>query len=266
MRKAVLVGINNYPDPDARLAGCVNDVLGLRERLVTACEFRGENVRCLTDKRATKDAILLRLQWLLQGAKKGDELIFLFSGHGSQVVDRTEDEVNDHEDEILCPYDYDDLWEDPLSDDELGAMFSHDAGEAHLTVLLDSCHSGTATRGVHRSIGKTKSVRPPIDIAMRAQQSRAVTQRRFLDIQPGMTHLLVAGCRSDQTSSDAKIGGRPGGAFTTCLLQQLCDGGAAQTWLQAVEGTNALLVAEGFAQVAQLEGPAARMNGYPFVS
>ena len=50
-----------------------------------------------------------------------DSLYFIYSGHGSQVEDSSEDE-GEKLDEILCPYDCDLWWNDPLSDDVLAKI------------------------------------------------------------------------------------------------------------------------------------------------
>ena len=119
MRKALLVGINRYPDPRNELKGCVNDVRQMAETLKTRYGFPGDgNMRILTDARATTKAILDGLAWLAAGTSPGDSLVFHYSGHGSQVPDKHGDEA-DRLDEILCPYDLD--WDHPLTDDDLAA-------------------------------------------------------------------------------------------------------------------------------------------------
>ncbi len=118
MKKALLVGINRYPDPGNELKGCINDVRQMAETLKTRYGFPGDgNMRILTDARATTKAILDGLAWLAAGASPGDSLVFHYSGHGSQVPDRNGDETTDRLDEILCPYDLD--WDHPLTDDDL---------------------------------------------------------------------------------------------------------------------------------------------------
>ncbi len=112
MKKALLVGINRYPDPDNELKGCVNDVRQMAETLKSRYGFPGDgHMRILTDARATTKAILDGLAWLTAGASPGDSLVFHYSGHGSQVPDKHGDETTDRLDEILCPYDLD--WEHP---------------------------------------------------------------------------------------------------------------------------------------------------------
>ena len=120
MKKALLVGINRYPDPRNELKGCVNDVRQMAETLKSRYGFAGDgNMRILTDARATTKAILDGLAWLTAGASPGDSLVFHYSGHGSQVPDKHGDETTDRLDEILCPYDLD--WDHPLTDDDLAA-------------------------------------------------------------------------------------------------------------------------------------------------
>ena len=145
MKKALLVGINRYPDPSNELKGCVNDVRQMAETLKSRYGFPGDgNMRILTDARATTKAILDGLAWLTAGASPGDSLVFHYSGHGSQVPDKNGDETTDRLDEILCPYDLD--WDHPLTDDDLAAACAGVPQGALLTVILDCCHSGTGLR------------------------------------------------------------------------------------------------------------------------
>ncbi|HEY5190527.1 MAG TPA: caspase family protein, partial [Candidatus Deferrimicrobium sp.] len=59
MKKALLVGINRYPDPGNELKGCVNDVRQMADTLKSRYGFAGDgNMRILTDARATTKAIL----------------------------------------------------------------------------------------------------------------------------------------------------------------------------------------------------------------
>ena len=77
MNRALLVGINNYPDPN-KLSGCVNDVTDTAAFLVAKCGFAHDDIRLVTDERATAKNILDRLGWLLTGLMKGDRIFFQF--------------------------------------------------------------------------------------------------------------------------------------------------------------------------------------------
>ena len=171
--RALLVGINKYKMANSDLSGCVNDVTNVRDSLLKFFGFKIDDIRVITDDRATKKAIMERLTWLVKGAKAGDRLLFHFSGHGSQVRDRDGDELKDKMDEILCPHDMD--WDGTyIVDDELRKVFSGLPKGCALEVLLDSCHSGTGTRELMglsqlppEQSFKPRFLPPPADILCR---------------------------------------------------------------------------------------------------
>lgn len=122
-KKALLVGINKYKIPGADLNGCVNDVTNVRNVLLKYFGFTTKDIRVVVDERATKKNIISRLNWLVDKTKAGDSLLFHYSGHGSQVVDRDGDELKDKMDEIICPHDMD--WDrNFITDDELNSIFN----------------------------------------------------------------------------------------------------------------------------------------------
>ncbi|MEI8079727.1 MAG: caspase family protein, partial [bacterium] len=69
-------------------------------------------------------------------------------------------------------------------------------------------------------------------------------------------HLLLSGCRDNQTSADAVFNGKPGGALTTSLVQALTVQ-PQQAWLTLHDAIKKALRAGGFDQVPQLTGPRA---------
>ena len=71
-RRALLVGINNYPQEADRLEGCVNDAY-LMSSTLQECGFEPESIRVCFDDRATCQGIKERLRWLLDDPRPGDE-------------------------------------------------------------------------------------------------------------------------------------------------------------------------------------------------
>ena len=144
MKKALLVGINDYPGTQNDLMGCVNDITNVYDVLVKYYGFKPSDVTLLADKRATTKAILDALGKLIASGSSGDTLVFHYSGHGSQVADPEGDEA-DGKDEIICPYDFD--WDKSyIKDDDFARIFKDLKKGVTLEVILDSCHSGTGTR------------------------------------------------------------------------------------------------------------------------
>lgn len=258
--KALLVGVNKYKMPGANLNGCVNDVTNVRDILLKHLGFTVSDIRVIVDERATKKAIVERLKWLVKNAKSGDRLLFHFSGHGSQIRDREGDELKDGLDEILCPHDMD--WDGTyITDDELGKIFSGLPKGSNLEVLLDSCHSGTGTRemmgisGLPQELSfKQRFLQPPIDIQCRVDEDLNI--KKLLRGGNPWNHVLFAGCKENQTSADANIGGSYNGAFTYYFCKHFREGQGNMTRAELLKRVRASLKFNGFTQVPNLECPA----------
>jgi hypothetical protein len=279
-KKALLVGINRYPDPRNNLKGCVNDALLMSKVLREQYGFQTRDVRLLTDSRATTAAIRSGLEQLVSGARPGDSLVFHYSGHGTQVRDIHGDELSDGLDEIICPYDLD--WDAPFTDDDMGDICSKVPAGAMLTVILDCCHSGTGLREYNRPDlpVRYRFLAPPVDIRHRAESrienrgiDRSVTMsgpdrnlrvRRFGTSMANGATVLIAGCRDDQLSADAWIDGDYHGALTYYLWGSLRAAGWNLTCRKLLAATAAELKAHNFGQVPQLEGPSKLLAGPVF--
>jgi uncharacterized caspase-like protein len=84
--KALLVGINKYPDPRNELRGCINDILDMEHLIAeTNKVYAKQYIKKLTDRQATKKEIVSQIKWLVEGAAPGDQLLFHYSGHGAQA-------------------------------------------------------------------------------------------------------------------------------------------------------------------------------------
>lgn len=271
-RKAFLVGINRYPDPRNNLKGCVNDVLLMAKTLKEQYGFDGKEIRLLTDERATTAAIRSGLEQLVAGAKPGDSLVFHFSGHGTQVRDLDGDELKDDLDEIICPYDLD--WDHPFTDDDMAAICRTVPKGVLLTVILDCCHSGTGLREfLNPDLPiRYKFIPAPVEVRHRSESGienrgidRSVTftgpdkgmpVRKFGLSLSKTNAVLIAGCRSNQTSADAWIDGDYHGALTYYLWRSMRAAKWKTTYRQLLAATGEALADHNFDQVPQLEGPA----------
>ncbi|MCG8413611.1 MAG: caspase family protein [Pseudomonadales bacterium] len=162
--KAFLCGINAYPTESDRLYGCVNDVYLMNE-LLQDCGFSETDIRLLLDERATADRIMERLEWLVKNARPGDNLIFYYSGHGTQVASYGEFERVDILDECLVPVDFDyDKRETWILDDHIYHLYSQLPYGTRLVLIFDCCHSGD----IYRNGGRVaRGLVPPADIRHR---------------------------------------------------------------------------------------------------
>ena len=229
-KKALLIGLNEYSDGKNSLRGCVNDVEQVKGLLKTYYGFSDDAIKLLVNSQATKAGIQAGLDWLTTGSQAGDVLIFHYSGHGSQVADNGNDEL-DGADEIIIPYDHD--WNNPLRDDDLKAAFDRIGPGVSLTVMMDCCHSGTGNRPVPPADADTtrlpisRYLAPP-DVVTAAIKFLANLRNlfrprtnRFQVVKTAENNVLVAACRDDQTSADAYIANDFHGAFTWYLAEAI---------------------------------------------
>jgi len=269
-RRALLVGINDYRGL-SDLRGCINDISNMRNVLKTYLGFGNNDIRVLADARAGKEAILHRLRYMVRLAEPGDYMVFHYAGHGAQVRDRNNDELDDGMDEILCPWDF--SWDGCfILDDDLDEIFSKLPKDCLLEVFLDCCHSGTATRGiatenissscsVSKSDGVPKSrfLDPPPDIQFRYEGDedelplRGFTSGNRSGMRSTLNHILWSASRSDQPSADARIEGTYNGAFTYYLCKHIRDTGGDISRRNLLERVRNSLRHNSYHQVPQLE-------------
>jgi hypothetical protein len=265
------IGVNNYPGTHMDLAGCVNDA----DDWAVELQARGFEVTRLLDDEATKAAMVDAFRSVIGAAEKGDIVVITFSGHGTYVPDLNGDEV-DGLDEALCPYDIQTGGE-ALIDDEIHTLFAARKPGVRLVLISDSCHSGTVTRAVGADPDSDDLPRarflpmgnwlPPDRLPRGASgkplSSVAVTSggSPFVKaLSRGAGDLLLAGCREgpNNFSYDARIKGRPNGAFTYYALKALKvlpAGASYADWHAAITPT--YLPSVNYPQSPQIVGNAA---------
>ena len=163
-KHALIIAVGDYPVSSGwDVISSTNDVDIMKSALIKQ-GFIEEDIVILKDSFATKEGICQELENLAQNTNSGDVVVIHFSGHGQQIMDNNgnNDEIDNY-DESIIPYDAksrfntDYKGENHLRDDELMILIDNirkklgDKGD--LLVILDSCHSGTATRGLSKSRG-----------------------------------------------------------------------------------------------------------------
>jgi hypothetical protein len=273
---AICVGQNSYAPASGvtPLNGCVNDALLIGEMLRMAGFHK---VRQVHNEAATQTGILGRLEDAVASLREGDYLVFWNSSHGYQVTDRSGDELYDYKDEAICTWDTDPRA--PLTDDKFAQILTRAHPGAFVFFGSDSCHSGTLTRASASGSADHRQPRrwiPPEDIRFRSGEpiinlgdyvrgmsqpepaSAPVRPFGLLGREPeALRHVLLSGCRAEQVSWDAKLGGRFHGAmtyhFAIAVLRAWQQGSAityGEAHRQACEG----IIEARFDQTPQLEG------------
>jgi metacaspase-1 len=162
-RRALLVGINAYPNPANRLDGCVNDVY-LISAVLQESGFAPEDIRVVLDDRATAAGIRDRLAWLLDDARAGDQRCFFYSGHGAQLPGYGADGKPDRLHSCLVPYDFAWNGETAITDDQFDDYYSQLPYDVRFVIVLDCCYSGGMVRG---GAARVRGIDPPDDIRHR---------------------------------------------------------------------------------------------------
>jgi hypothetical protein len=150
---AITSGINDYGgERDLQFAA------GDATRLAKTLENNKSNVKLvdnLINSDATHTNIIKKIKEVSKYLKSNDTLLFTYSGHGAQIKDLNSDE-SDGLDEVLCTYGFD--WKDNLlSDDTISDLSSFIPDNCGFELILDCCHSGTATKGLDKYIRSLKN-------------------------------------------------------------------------------------------------------------
>ena len=146
-RWALIVSVNEYEGgSDAPLLGPGNDMEELCRLLTRRFGLPERHVLRLHGPDATRAGMLAGFEALRQRGTADGQLIFAYAGHGAFIADQDPDEEPDGQDETLCPWDH--ATAGDLRDDHLEDLYAGWLGTgAWVTVLLDSCHSGSSMRG-----------------------------------------------------------------------------------------------------------------------
>jgi hypothetical protein len=236
---ALLVGIDRYPTKP--LTGCVNDVHAWRRYLE---EWAGDEDRLslevLVNEEATRQAILEGFRGGLGRAGERDTAFFCFSGHGSQEVAPEpwcQEEPGGLSETLVAVDSRVERGLD-IADKELAVLIAEVArGGAHVAVLLDSCHSGTATRDPEdeipvRRMESSKWRRPAGsywfegDASVPGELDGAGGWR----VLPSGPHVLLAACEDYQKAIECTMDGKRHGLFSYCLLDTLARLGPGRSY------------------------------------
>lgn len=169
-KHALIIAIGDYPQesywPDI---SSKNDVHHIQSALLKL-GWNQENIINIQDAQATQKGIIESLNILQSKIKKGDIVFIHYSGHGQQVLDDNGDEI-DNLDEAIVPYDSPMAFEKGvyegerlIRDDFIGvstkAMRKILGPKGQVILILDSCHSGTGTRGMGKVRGTDRIMAP----------------------------------------------------------------------------------------------------------
>ena len=193
---AILVGVWDYENPNLQLEAPPND-LKLVEAVLSAHGVTQGQMHILTNP--SKAQIQRKFRELSRRLTSADSLLFYFSGHGTQIIDKLGtfpgDEAKgrypDRNDEALLPVDAD--LASPrtyLLDDELNILLQ-ELPTQQVSCIIDTCYSGDILREIR--LGRPKGT-PATDtptVVVRPTQTVSHTED-ILDESADFALLLAA--------------------------------------------------------------------------
>lgn len=282
VKRALVIAIADYPDGTGWTdLSSANDVPLIRHVL----EVQGfTDVRVLSDGEATRDGIEAAMADLVARSKPGDVVVVHYSGHGATLRDNDGDELDGY-DEALVPHGARltlrdgettaDVAPGYLRDDDLGqqvlALRRRAGREGHVTVWLDACHSGTATRnaagpkprGTLTPVGEERRATPPDPLADTGEaggmleQAIALRSRGAGGSENLASLVVLSASRHDQLNYetvDERQGNTPVGSLSLALNHTLASVGPRTTYRMVFEEIRARIAADHPHQTPQIEG------------
>lgn len=256
-KKALCIGINDYPGKVNDLKGCVNDCRGWADLLRNTFNF--DNVQIIEDSFAKKNNVVSKMKKIIGSASAGDVVVITFSGHGTSVADKSGDE-QDGRDEALCLYD------NLLIDDTIQKIIRSLPEDVQFTLISDSCHSGTVTRSwVDHKDNNEPSPRyiAPTDQDFAKKLPELEVKKRVFVPQDNMREILVSGCKATEYSYDARFNGKPMGAMSYNAINVLKEQPHI-TYNEFYAKLRQRLPSNQYPQTPQLEGSDTNKNEYMF--
>lgn len=234
------VGINNYLNNTnpanckicrergiKNLTGCLNDLDTITSLFKKYYGFRQEHIIQLRDQQASRAAILNQFAQLQSITKRGDLLVFFYSGHGSYEYEKADDNqqrTGKGYRNTLLPADVIVPGVPDLNSAELNSIFAGFAKKGVvLTVITDCCHSATNTRG--NSVVDTDSSREVLPSQELSNlPNRAMGNTIRLDQLGALT---LGACQDNELAVETMASGKIYGAFTIALCRSVTE------WSQA---------------------------------
>src|SRR5712692_1768831 len=291
---ALLIGINYYL-PNAlphgsyqSLEGCVRDITEVERFLRSTLHLPDMQIVKLQASRGRKGPRETREQWptyenmvaafqnITQMAQAGDQVYIHYSGHGGRAKTQFPELKGEHGfDEALVPMDIGYPTTDYLRDVEIARLLKTmiDRGLI-VTVVLDSCHSGSATRGGGDRVRGLPTIDPTIRPSQNLVATREVLIETWHQLHGGTSrgfmlgsgwlpevkdYVLLAACRATESAYEHSFSGvGKHGVLTYWFLDALKQLTPGLTYKQLHDRMVAKVHSEFVLQTPQLQGDGAR--------
>lgn len=226
-KRALIIAVGAYPkESEWMQISSLNDVPLIKQSLLEN-GFLENDIQLLLNENATKKGIEDALSKLLSISLPGDIVVIHYSGHGQQIADDNGDEVDD-KDEAIVPYDaypyYSDTYkgEKHLRDDEIGKIINNFRNKlgpnGQLLILLDSCHSGSSTRGGRCRGGKPVFAPPGWKPKSNKEDSNEAFDGVVLS-KTAAPFVIISGASADESNQEYQDHGSLSYSFSKAMSE-----------------------------------------------
>ena len=229
---ALLVGINEYPNPRHHLEGCIRDIKNVQSYLDVFCQDNNYDFDALVlkDNEATREGIIKGFKHF-ETAEETDICFFMYSGHGSRCLAPPElkhFEADGYLETVVC-YDSRNEGGKDLIDKEISWLIwnvTKNKNGLHFLVIMDCCYSGTLTRtqfGLD-DFSLPKEIKGRINYRSIKEFlgfEDYFEENESLFSSPVGRHVLLSAARDNQTAKEVFINKKRHGIFTYCILDTL---------------------------------------------
>lgn len=256
-KRALLVGISKYCRGDG--VECNNrkkywwdlnsepDLDALKQVLMQNFGFLENEIKVLkTSQETTHESIRKTFKsFLIDQTKEGDTVYFHYSGHGGTVPDDDQhgpnpqvgDEISGY-DQTLIPSDYISRLDasNDIRDDEIRKWLDElkEKKPGNVTLTMDSCFSGTNTRGGRFLVRGSKwEGAPPQALKTRGTKSTAEDSTGLLPqgYAASLGYVVIAATRNDQLACETDgFNGKRMGLLSYALAKALMTAGPRSTY------------------------------------
>jgi hypothetical protein len=288
---ALLIGIDRYSQvrlPDnsyyPHLRGCINDINLIEQMLRSHLNLPDERVIRLisgnssncrkNDRLPTYENLVKAFQEVTDQARTGDQVYIHYSGHGGRSATMFEElKGKNGLDESLVPCDIGENGAYYLRDLEIAYLLKKMADKGLVvTMVLDCCHSGGATRGkggaAVRGISSIDTTPPPEESPVAAKKTLIETFRQLprsatrninaasaWRLPTPKNFVLIAACRANELANEYPFDGRnQNGALTYWMLDALKQIGEGFTYKMLYNRIVAKVHTKFVNQTPQIEG------------
>ncbi|PDS45857.1 peptidase C14 [Rhizobium anhuiense] len=146
--RALLIGIDDYEMHEAQLTGSASDVKAMQVFLAKTLAYRPEQIHMLTNRKATREAILAEIDdWLVRQSTPGSRVFLYFSGQGSEEMgaEETTSPTLVAADAKLVREGGKVTVTNQIRETEIAARLNS-LKDRRVTLLIDACHVGPGSR------------------------------------------------------------------------------------------------------------------------